>query len=68
MSAPAVVRDVEDAARYRILREWHCSGQKVDHPIVGHLLGLVQRRKRWPIPSALFDSAIDAALARVEDK
>jgi hypothetical protein len=56
--------NAQDAARYRALSAWMRDGQpaQADNRMAGEMLGLVQRRRAWPIPQAAFDAAVDRAM------
>lgn len=57
-------------ARYLAISEWMRSGQPAepDNKMAVEMLGLVQRRRKWPIPQAEFDMAVDRAIAQGEQK
>lgn len=56
--------NAQDAARYRALSAWMRDGQpaQADNRMAGEMLGLVQRRRAWPIPQDAFDAAVDRAM------
>jgi hypothetical protein len=56
--------NAQDAARYRALSAWMRAGQpaRQDDKMAGEMLGLVQRRRTWPIPQDAFDAAVDRAM------
>jgi len=51
-----------DAIRYHELAKWMCKGQPSKDRMAREMLGLVERRKTWPIPRHVFDEAIDRAI------
>lgn len=56
--------NAQNAARYRALSAWMRDGQpaRPNDRMAGEMLGLVQRRRAWPIPQDVFDAAVDRAM------
>lgn len=56
--------NAQGAARYRALSAWMRDGQpaRPDDRMAGEMLGLVHRRRTWPIPQDVFDAAVDRAI------
>lgn len=51
--------------RYAALSKWLRGGQSVKDRMAYEMLGLVERRKTWPIPQKDFDAAVDRAIAKL---